>query len=332
MVRIGLDIGYGHTKIITDQGSRVCFPSVAKQGEKQHYDKMLYNTDDYLVTINNDVWYIGKMALRENQFATRAFDGTGRYNSPAFKAMLATALAACNSDNDEMLLVTGIPLASYNETKDEFEAFLNGFSARVEISGREQFVKVNHAYVFPQAAGIFFNPKSMLAITENAAVGSIVTIIDIGYRTTDVAAFEYDGTRHNFLSDYSFTVDQGMVGIFREMSKIIANDIKAFEVGFDIAENVFASGTYRAEDKDIGYRETCNIIAEKVVSSITDAYRLKRPSGAKSNIVVLAGGGSIALKEQLLKAFPYAISVEDAQFANAVGFLEVGKRLETSVF
>jgi len=332
MLRIGLDIGYGHTKIVTDTGSKICFPSIVKRGEKQQYDRMLYHMDDYLATINGEVWYIGTMALRENEGTTRAFEGSDRYNTSAFKAMLATALAASNPNNDEVLLVTGVPLSSYGDGKNEFESFLNKFSAKVEINDKEQYVKIDHAYVFPQAAGIFFNPRSLLAITEKVFPGTIVTIIDIGYRTTDVAAFEYDGQRHNFINDYSFTVDQGMVGVFRELSSVIAKDIKAFDVDLDIAERVFASGVYRDNNKNLEYRDICNKIGDKIVTSIVDKYNLKRPTGAKSNLTVLAGGGSIALKNQLLEAFPYAITVEDAQFANAIGFLEVGKRLETSIF
>ena len=64
MYKIGIDIGYGNTKIITE-GKKFYFPSLAKPGEKINMDQMLSASGDYVATINDKTWYIGHIAAKK---------------------------------------------------------------------------------------------------------------------------------------------------------------------------------------------------------------------------------------------------------------------------
>lgn len=152
MFKVGLDIGYGHTKVVTEDGRRIIFPSIAKKGEAIELDNLLGAKEDYIISINNGTWYVGEMARKESSFATRAFEQTDRYNDEAFQAMLSTALSLATQGTDQdVMLVTGLPLSIYETSQKEFCGFLKGFSAYTELGGVAKEVKVKDAVVFPQA-------------------------------------------------------------------------------------------------------------------------------------------------------------------------------------
>lgn len=333
MFKIGIDLGYGYTKIATENTNRICFPSLGTKGQEINLPDLLGAREDYISTVNGTTWYIGKMAVKESRFATRAFDANERFNNEVFQAILATALAVSLPDDKEILLVTGLPLSAFKESRQGFLDFLNQFSARVVIEGREKNISVKSAHCFPQAAGIFVNPHCACLKTDLKA-GDMVTVVDIGYRTTDVAVFEYTGNKYQFMSDNSFTVDTGMSSIYRSLGDIVANDSGAFEISLEVAESIFTNGTGYIKNKPVDYRDQIAELKDITVSRIMEGYNLKGPKREGRNgrnIVVLAGGGSIPLNDELLRGFPDAVTIPDAQFANAVGFLEVGKKLDIPI-
>jgi len=331
LLKIGLDIGYGNTKIITDRGSKLCFPSLAKHGEKVNLDKMLSATGDYVATINNQTWFIGDMAAKEHKFAIRAFDDNLRYNNPAFQAMLATALAVVSEPDEKIMLVTGLPLVSYKQSREDFKKFLLDFTAEVEIEGDIKNIKVKDVYVFPQAAGIFLNPACE-EFKQDIETGDIATVIDIGYRTTDVASFYYNGEDFELIMDNSFTYDSGMVSVFRDLADKISADLNMFDVSLESAERTYLTGKCRTNGVEKDYKEINQFIANKFVESLADEYRQRGPGKDQNNLVLMAGGGSLALHDSLSQSFPKAKFVPDAQFANAAGFLDVARKLSIALF
>lgn len=161
-----------------------------------------------------------------------------------------------------------------------------------------------------------------------------MTVVDVGYRTTDIAVFEYTGSKYLFMNDCSFTVDTGMSSIFRSLGDIVAGEAGTFEVNLEAAEAIFTNGVGYINNKPVDYRKQIAELKDIAVTRILEGYSLKGPKSSGQsghNVIILAGGGSIPLNEQLKKAFPDAVTIQDAQFANSVGFLEVGKKLDISI-
>lgn len=328
MFKIGLDIGYGHTKIATEDGKRIIFPSLAKKGEQLNLDNMLGASEDYIATINNNTWYIGKMAQKESTFASRAFEQTDRYNDDAFKAMLATALAIASKDTEEeLLVVTGLPLSIYETSQKEFQNFLRDFSAHVEIKDFAKEITVRDAVVFPQAGGIFFSP-ACLATRDELPNNSDITVIDIGYRTTDCAVFSYDKGSFQFQIEKSFTIDTGMSTVFKTLARMVAKEIGVIDVSLEDAETVFRTGKCYKNNQPIDMTNKIELLKKSIADNINEHFRRNISPSVKVNTVILAGGGSIALKDNLLKILPESKHVADTQMANALGFLNIASRFD----
>ncbi len=326
MFKIGLDIGYGHTKVVAEDGKRFIFPSIAKKGDSIDLDNLLGAREDYIARINNITWYVGEMARKESTFATRAFEQADRYNDEAFQAMLSTGLALASQGADQdIMLVTGLPLSLYENSQKEFTAFLKGFSAHIEMDNICKEIKVKDAVVFPQAGGIFFSPACM-EIKSSLPDNSIVTVIDIGYRTTDCAAFSYSKGTFQFLIEQSFTLDMGMSKVFRMLSKTIAKKIGAIDISLEESEVVFNNGYCYKNNQPISMTADIDKLKSSIAVNIAEGYHAASGHNSKINNVILAGGGSIALKDELLKVFPEALTVVDTQMANALGFLSIAHR------
>lgn len=328
MFKIGLDIGYGHTKIATEDGKRIIFPSLAKKGEKLNLDNILGATDDYIATINNTVWYIGKMAQKESMFATRAFDQRDRYNDEAFQAMLATALTIGSKDTDQdILLVTGLPLSIYENSQQDFQKFLKGYSAFVSINELNKEIQVKESVVFPQAGGIFFSPEC-LNLKDSLTDNCDVTVIDIGYRTTDVASFSFNKGSFQFNIEKSFTIDTGMSTAYKSLARTISKKLGVIDVSLEEAESVFRTGKCYKENTLLDVNKDIQLLQQIITHNIYESFRTNIIQGTRINNIILAGGGSIALKPELLKVFPEALHVSDTQIANALGFLNIAQRFD----
>lgn len=328
MFKIGLDIGYGHTKVVSENGKRIIFPSIAKKGDVIDLDNLLGAKENYIARINNTTWYIGEMARKESAFATRAFEQVDRYNDEAFQAMLSTGLAlASEGIEQDIMLVTGLPLSLYENTQKEFCAFLKGFSAHTEIENISQEIKVKDAVVFPQAGGIFFSP-ACAEIKGNLPDNSIFTVIDIGYRTTDCAAFGYSKGSFQFLIEQSFTLDVGMSKVFQLLGKIIAKKIGIIDVSLEESEIAFNNRCCYKNNQPVPISSDINKLKSSIAINIAEGYRAVSGQKTKINNIILAGGGSIALKDELMKVFPEALTVADTQMANALGFLSIAHRFD----
>lgn len=325
-MRLGLDIGYGYTKIATSTGKIITFPTLARKGEKAELDSLLSAYEDYVVSVNGDVWYIGQMALKEGSLLRRAFGEAERFNSDAYQAILATALAVVSADNDEgVTLVTGLPLTQYKKNKKNFQQFLENYNAYVEIKDNVKQIKIDRSLVFPQSAGVLFSPD-FSSIAENLEPGIKVVVLDIGYRTTDVATFINEKNKFRFKIEESFSIDEGMSTVFSKLRKDIAERQNDLSTTLEKAEKYF--NKYLQGDKE--YADCIMKHKENLATSIYEkvSVDIKDINNKEETVVVLAGGGSIALKEELKQLFPNTVYTNNTQMANALGFLKVAELLD----
>lgn len=323
---VGADIGYGMCKIITDTGEKLLFPTIARRGQPLNIEKVLGAAEDYVVEVNGQTWYVGNMAIKEPTLSVRAFDANNRFADEVFQVVLATALGATmRAEYDEVYMVTGMPLMACREPqKSEFITFLNTFSAHVKFGSIDRDIKINNSRVFPQAGGIFYSPN-VASIKPQLPKDGLVTVLDIGYRTTDAATFLADNGRFKFMVDASFTVDFGMSTLFDNLGGHIANITQNFGITNENAEKAFHSGVCYVDNKPYDLAEIIKQLKSDLVRAIINKYKYSLKGADAQRTLIFAGGGGEALKDELMQVAPEGLVIQDAQFANAAGFLEVAR-------
>ena len=152
----------------------------------------------------------------------------------------------------------------------------------------------------------------------------MVSIIDVGYKTTDVVTFEA-GHSFSVRDDISGTIDAGV----SDMEKAV---LKQFFVQtgkrLDISKAARIINTGGIDFKGEFLDLTDTIEKAKILLSSAIKDKIKIIWDDSSDLickVYLAGGGALMLQNYLKELNRNTTTILDSQFANVKGFLEVGK-------
>jgi len=342
--RVGVDLGYGFVKAVSESGERALFPSVVGSGGPRAlaglFGEKRASEDRYHVVVRAfgaasggspaaEERFVGDLALRESPDASRAFD-SDRADHPSTLALLAVALGLLAGDRGPAHLGTGLPLQYYSGQKERFRRALEGLSAEVEFLSPplgKRRVSVGRVTLFPQAAGAFFaqllDESGRVRDPDLARGGGLVGVVDVGYKTADFLAVDV-GDGLAVRDRLSGTLDWGTSAVTRAVQRQIeaASGRVVDAVAVDAALHgpgvLYVWGAeYRvSEMAREARREAARAIADHLELRWGDALGLMRR-------VYFAGGGAADLWEHLRRIHPAAQLVPDGQFANARGFLAV---------
>lgn len=290
---IGVDLGYGYTK--TSEGiifpSRICTQEdILGEGTRLSLDNKTYTVGEGNVEVD-----------------------LNRINKELTRICILTALAKSSNQND-FQVVAGLPLGLFNSQKDTMkQMLLSNRYVELEISKQKRAVAITKAEVFPQCLGAHY---SLPAVddTEDRIY------IDIGGRTVIIALLQVVNGKRK-VTQHS-TIYEGILTLF---SKIVAAINSKYETIFEIedGERILKNGlTIYGEKQNVDFIR--NIIEEHT-DKIMKELLLKYP--VKTAKVTLVGGGAYTLKTLFDKRIPGSTIIPNAQFANALGFKNIGVSL-----
>jgi len=118
-------------------------------------------------------------------------------------------------------LATGLPYEDYRHQRQPMEKMLRNFQTNVEfhggpLNGESRAIRFHQVTVFPQAAGAVYASLDAQTLRQVAGSGKLISVVDVGYKTTDVVTFEA-GDTFRLRSDLSGTVDQGISDLERRI-------------------------------------------------------------------------------------------------------------------
>ena len=143
-------------------------------------DYQSLRTGEYVLALDGTERFIGNLALTQGQGASTGRGDIHRYWSRRSLETLLTSAADMVPDTEfELLVVTGLPVETFNEdTRKKVKHALNG-SYHFTLNGRDRFAYVKVGKVLMEGAG-----ASLLHDIEDT--DDIHGFIDIGGRTTDL--------------------------------------------------------------------------------------------------------------------------------------------------
>ncbi len=335
MFKIAIDLGYRYVKAINENGQSILFPSLVGSPYNRQL-KGLYGEEDssndkFHVRLLNDLgsseeYFIGDLA-RESRSVSVAFD-TNKIDHQNTRILLASAAALLNPENQNIHLITGLPLQYYSSQKERFKDYLSKFETYVEIPllERKADIRFSKVTVFPQAAGAVYE-----AVAKHQELlkkkGSLVALVDIGYKTTDFVVFEA-GAGFHLREDLSGTVEIGGAYIHREVQSRFQELTGLALDNIEMDTLIFNKGIYFA-GQDYDFENTISAAQRFIAQAVID--RLKTSWGQKLDFIrtmFLAGGSVLELSEMFEGFHPGLKILEDPQMANAKGFLRVGELVQ----
>lgn len=316
----GIDIGYDSTKVASGE-RRAAFRSVSGTPERSRFSLNGSHNGDIRLVDEGQTWLVGDAAVTHSRFLHRRED-PGWFRSADYRRLLLAGLAQLTAGTAVRLqVVTGLPVATYEQGKDEVRALFLG-SHRVELEGRPpQRLEVTACRVIPQPFGTVLSLALSDAgrIWDRALAEGPVGVIDIGGKTTNllsVAGFSE-------VSRETTSLNAGAWDAVRAVGEHLAHLCPELELrDHQLMDALRERAVYHYGQRiDLApvVAETLDRLAGTVIGAAGQLWG----NGARLRAILLSGGGAHLLGERLRAEFRHARLAPEPRFANASGYYKL---------
>jgi len=314
---IGLDIGYANVKVFT-AGKRIIFPSVIGTGETS--SSKISGTDSAMQIKYEDKTYnVGDSAIGGKSRFSERKETREWYMERDYKILFQAALSELGAP-DDVVIVTGLPVAFYVKDKDAVKEIMQGVHHIYRV-GRPVFsVNVEKCLVTPQPMGSLsdygINDEGSI---NNSDVMGEVGIIDIGGKTTNIL----HASKMSDVVPSTNSFDIGGWDIVRALKERVS-ELYEFD-DHEIADAI-RNGSIFYRGAEINLEDELAEILDPVTDKIV-AEALQLWSGAaRLRTILISGGGANLIGYRIKAKIPHSnIKImEDSTFANARGYYKMG--------
>jgi plasmid segregation protein ParM len=327
---LALDIGYGYTKAMTAQGKTMLLSQVGA-AEDIRFESDLASSQGVVIALDGRWYFVGEYAELQSSGTTQT-QSAARIGGKEQKALfyaVASELLKATASRDAVAIVTGLPVAHYNDrNKEALREMLKGEHVvnRRGRSRRQRRFIVGDIFVVPQAFGSLYSLvlDRQGRLVDGDLPGGRVGIIDVGCFTTNYLLSD----RLRYVETGSGSIEHGMGEVLGKLAKRLVDDHGLDLTGqfgrLDQALRERAVEVRGARENVAGFvNGQLEALADIIVAQAETSWK----GGADLRAVVLTGGGSLELAPYIRKAFPQTrMPGGDPQFANVTGFLRAGLR------
>ncbi len=323
---IGLDIGYGVVKAVTSDQT-LFFPSVMGHAREIKFqaDQLtrLYPGDQ--LQDDDGTWFIGELALTQLppgellRLRGRTADEANMGN--AFRRRLAKAVIGkrLRGQNDgavvHIRLSAGLPVDHMRDSADLKAALLGQHVIQTDTASL--IANVTEVMVMPQPYGTIYAHLLTPTGELNTRHTYIRTgVCDVGTYTVDLT-LDDDG---QYVDADSGSVEGGVYTAQERIAALLEQRYRQ-KMPYRVIEQVLHTGEFRAHGTPVDMRDEVEEALGPLRSATLNLLSEKWQSGANVDVIYLCGGGAHFVKDAVLDAYRQAQMVEDAQLANARGYL-----------
>ncbi len=309
-ISIGIDIGYGYTKVFTIKNGepvRVLFPTIATG----YVPRAIFNSEPIVtVHVNDKAYTVGSDAsqyVSGNFTVSDDFVGSNEYFALLGYALQKTGVWAQS-------LVLGLPPALYNEAKAQ-ELIQKLYRIQLSDAKKRTIVVPGTIKYIPQGAGVYFSHIGNNAGSKNKNVA----VIDIGYYTLDFVFF----SEGKFLDGSAKSYPIGVKKLYDEVLKLFSRTYGSFIGGDETVEKLIKHGRFHHFGQEY-VLDVSHLVNEFYIEQIQRAIKnysnaLKETKKIVDEVII--GGGGVSFVNNI----GGAVVVENPQYANAQGYYLYGE-------
>jgi len=282
---LGIDIGFGHTKVVYD-GGKLKFPSWLS------YWTITGIGDIKPVEYDGSRFVVGERArLSGKRIELASIDELIKY----YPVFIRYVLDTLGLQAKEVLVITGLP-PRYMERAEELKKDKLGVKRQVVFQG----------------FGIFWDSR------ERAGEDGLV--VDIGYNTVDYFAYSVRGGE--LIKEVVGTIPNmgviNAVGMFRDLLPAKHEPLKTKPLSSLV--NIFVEGKFRGEDfssvKEKAVEQWNEMVKARLRQEVGVLFEEKEH-------LLVAGGGAYLVRKDVFPQ--EVIIPDEPEFANARGYYRLGK-------
>lgn len=324
---IGLDIGYGVTKVVSSAGS-FSFPSVAGYAREIKFkaeEIAAKYPGDQITDDDGADWFVGDLALSQlkahEQRRLRGRTANEAEIGNVFRVRLAKVAIGKlfaglhNGDVMHIRIATGLPV-DHMRGAGELKAALIG-QHRIKTDVCDIIANITDVMVMPQPYGTIYGQMLTQAGEINPCHTATKTgVLDIGTYTIDLT-LDDDG---EYIDTASGSIEGGMYTAQERISELIEATYGQ-KPDYKMVEGILKTGCGKIRGKTVSFQEDVTNALQPMRAAALQLVGDKWQTGLTVDVIYLAGGGAELAFDEIRAAYPQAQLVEDAQFSNARGYL-----------
>jgi len=279
----------------------------------------------------NDEWYVGELARTQSEVKrSLAADGQMKSAEETFMALKAALSLLVEKDGEELIIATGVPVATSLEVMKNLSRMLKGeveISVKNDASGDIKNVTVNisKCLVLPEPYGTYYS--TLKEKGEDEAVDTV--LIDIGHGSTDILTM-YQGrpmrTASGSMREATDTLTSRMAAKLQEKTNMIVKPFDLMNVIRRQKDTVLLGGqTYSIKAiREFYAEQIARVMIDEVMRLISTL-----PPDAFVEYYIICGGGAYLFGDAIKKAIVEGKLVSEADsviiptdpvLSNALGF------------
>ncbi len=321
----GIDLGYNAVKAISDNQRRASFPSVVGTPDRARFS-LTGNGKGAIVLVAPEHTLVGEEAVQQSRFLTRREDRRWVDSQEWYTLFLAALTELTPATGADISLVTGLPVAFYDDKELVLERVLGEHRPQRE-GRRAQSLRVQQARVIPQPFG------SLLAtvlddrggIADQELAQSAVGVIDCGGKTTNLLSVH----RLKEIGTETVSVNVGGWDLVRGIRHWLSQHYPGLD---DLRDHALAeaiqAGSLRYYGEPVeAFAETVSEIADDLANQVIAEASHLWNGGATLDAILVTGGGALLLGGAIRQHWRHARLASDPVHANAVGYWKLARRL-----
>ncbi|MEQ8673722.1 MAG: ParM/StbA family protein [Aggregatilineales bacterium] len=330
---IGLDIGYGVVKAVTDKET-VTFPSVMGHAREIKFqaDEIVQRHPGDWISDDDGAWFVGNLALSQlpagELLRLRGRTANESTMGNAFRLRLAKVAigklmnGVRDGDVVHLRIATGLPTDHMRDAGELKDALLGQHVIRTDLC--EVIANITEVMVMPQPYGTIY----AATLTENGEVDRThnyrrTGVCDVGTYTVDLA-LDDEG---EFLDSESGSVESGVYTAQERIATALERDYRE-KIPFKIVEEVLRTGVFYANGQPVDYRDVVQEALTPLRSATLNLLSEKWQRGTIVDVIYLSGGGAELVCSEVAEAYPQTQLVPNSQTANARGYLNYARFIE----
>ena len=323
---IGLDIGYGVVKAVT-RDQVITFPSICGHAREIKFraEEIANRYPGDQLTDDTGSWFIGDLAASQlppgEQLRLRGRTANEDRIGNVFRVRLAKAAIGkllagrTNGEAVHIKISTGLP-TDHMRDQAALKAALVG-QHPICTDAANFVANVTEVHVMPQPYGALFSqfllPTGELnpRFTWNRA-----GVVDVGTYTVDLIVDD----NGEYIDMESGSVESGVYTAQQRIAELLERDHRQ-KLPPKVIERILRTGYFQSNGDPVDYRREVQEALEPLRSATLSLISEKWKAGANVEVIFLAGGGAALVQEEITELYRQAIILENAQLANACGYL-----------
>ena len=322
---VGLDVGYGYTKGAT-HGAQTIFPSSAGSATLPRFG-VGNRSDNLYVKVDGKNYAIGDTAVRFSRFDARQ-ESRNWILSNEWLALVYGALVKLDARGPTVIVV-GLPLSYFNDKETVRERLLG--KHEIEFYGNESgtsYVEIQRVFVVPQPFGALFKqvflPTGRIREKYIDLLTGRVGIIDFGSNHTNL--LEINGG--DAVESGSTAINMGGWDLCRAVRDHLFDNAPGAEFKDHELARAIEVGTFASFGEMIPLEPIVAPIRDDLINEICATATQLWGDGSNLSAILISGGLAPVAGEAVKSFFSRhkrVIVIDDAQMANARGFLAYGR-------